>query len=124
MSSGQEQATQTGRRRSWVNRLGCLVGIIVWLFFMSLPIFVFQLINNGQLEWGEDPQNQIRLFLLQEPGYEGIGLQWSVTRDEAGSCVETAVYYLMFAGEAENSRSCTCMENLGDRSPPAGCSLP
>ena len=118
-----EQAPSSSKKFA-LRPLGCLVGIVVWLFFMSLPIFIFMLINQGQLEWGSDPQNQMRIFLLQEVEQEGVGFQWTRPRRAETSCLDTTVYFFMFRGEGENEQNCTCMADLGDRPPPDGCSVP
>lgn len=117
-------ANLSSKRRSWLGWLGCTGGIILWLFLMILPFLIFRLVTNGQLAIGDDPQNQARVFVLQEPGSEGIGLQWTRTRDEAAQCLDTGIYYLMFSVEVENARSCVCMGDLEGRSPPNGCTVP
>ncbi len=122
--TGMSESPPTRQPTSIGRRLGCAAGIALWLFFMILPIFFFQLIFNGQVEFGDDPQNQTRIFLLQESGQEGLGLQWTRQRRENPLCLDTAVYYLMFAGSAENSRSCTCLGEPGAGGAPAGCSVP
>ena len=101
-------------------RLGCLAGVLVWLVVMILPIFIFVLVTNGQIEWGEDPQDQMRLFLLQDVDQEGVGFQWTRPHPSESSCLETTVAYLMFSGEAENGRSCTCLADTAGRPVPDG----
>lgn len=94
-------------------RLGCIAAVIVWLGFMACPILVCVLISNGQIEWGDNPQNQMRLFLMQEPDKEGLGFQWTRPANDDATCTYTTVRYpIMFEGEAKNSSSCQCMGEL------------
>lgn len=105
-----------------ISRWACLpVGLIMLVLFI-LPILGCRLIANGQIEWGNPNGRQVRIFLLQDVDQEGIGIQRSRVRDQAGGCIETAVTYWMWTGEAENRSTCQCS---GDpASPPAGCEVP
>lgn len=112
--------------QKYVRQWGCIAAVVVWLGLMICPIFVCVLIRNGQIEWGNDPQNQMRLFLVQERGQEGVGFQWTRPANDDASCIYTTVRYpIMFEGEAENSSSCQCIQEVALQTEiPATCELP
>ena len=107
-------------------RLGCVAGFFVWLFVMILPILACVLISRGQLTWGGNQQDQIRVFLLQEPDLEGIGYQWTRPANDDATCIRTTVRYpIMFEGVAEDSDSCQCMTtDIPPEDVPPLCALP
>ncbi len=108
----------------WLRRLLFTAVFLFWCSFMLLPTIFFVGLADGQMVWGDDPHDQIRLFLMQKPGQEGLGLQWSrpVTADKA--CVQTTVRYFMFAGEAANNDLCTCLAPPNSGDVPEMCALP
>ncbi|MEM7799549.1 MAG: hypothetical protein AAF633_10195 [Chloroflexota bacterium] len=96
----------------------CVGAVVVMLILAVCPILACRFMNSGQLEFGELPNNYVNIFLLQEPGKEGIGVQWSRTVDDEFQCIQTNARYFMFAGEGENIDYCGCSiedENLPDR---------
>lgn len=98
----------------WLRRLGFTVFIMVWLVIMACPTFTFFLIRNQQLTWGDNPNDQIRLFVMQEVGNEGLGIQWTRPADDEANCIRTSVRYLMLAGDADNNDVCLCMTEEGE----------
>jgi hypothetical protein len=102
----------------WPRRLIYLVVILVWLLLMSFPAFAFLLATRGQLQVGNDEGQHVRVFLLQEPDAEGIGVeQQRLLRDSPG-CRQTSVRYFMWAGEGESVSFCQCFD------PSTGAALP
>ena len=99
----------------WLKRFGYAMAFVAWLFLMCVPALLCgAMMNSGELRWGDDPQNHIRLFLLQESGQEGIGIQWTRPDRNNNTCVRTTVRYLMLTGKAQNSRVCQCATEAGD----------
>ena len=92
-----------------LTRLGYVGLFLVWLVLMCAPAFFCALmLNSGELVWGDDPQDQVRVFLMQERGQEGLGVQWSRPLAAEPTCTQTTVRYWMWAGEGENRTSCVC----------------
>lgn len=108
----------------WLKRIGYTAVFLLWCFIMMLPTILFVGLSDGQMVWGDDPHNQIRVFLMQEVGQEGLGLQWTSPATADGACVDTSVRYLMFAGEADNNNLCTCMTTPSDGRVPDHCTTP
>ena len=97
---------------------GCVSGLVIFMIMAACPIFFFNLLFNGQLVLGSE-SNQWRIFILQETGQEGIGIQHTQTLDEEAGCQQTSIRYIMFAGDGENNVYCSCLVD-GDHLPD-GC---
>jgi hypothetical protein len=97
----------------WVRRLVYTSITLVWLFIMMLPAFAFLLAARGQLQFGSDPQNQVRFFLLQQADAEGVGIEWTRPMRQHDNCTQTTVRYLVWAGEGEAVDTCRCYTNDG-----------
>lgn len=105
--------------RSWYRRGGYLLVVVVWLAVMACPVVSFLLAVRGQIQIGDDPASQLRVFLVQEDDAAGVGIQW--TRRTGGDhCSRTSLRYLTWAGRAEGSSYCTCMDPVTGFSQPAG----
>jgi hypothetical protein len=107
----------------WLKRMGYTAVFLFWCVIMLLPTMLFFSLSDGQSVWGDDPNDQVRIFLMQEVGQEGVGVQWSrpATADEA--CIMTSVRYLMFDGEAENNDLCICTGTPASGNVPTGCEV-
>ena len=92
----------------WLKRIGYTALFLFWCVIMLLPTILFFSLADGQSVWGDDPDDQVRIFLMQEVGKEGFGLQWTRPVTDDGLCVMTSARYFMFAGEAENNDACVC----------------
>ncbi len=90
--------------KHWLRRFLYLVVVVLWLAVMSFPILAFSLAGKGELRFGED----VRLFMVQEEGAEGVGLEWTRPFSPKPSCTRTTVTYLMWEGVAENTTYCQC----------------
>lgn len=97
---------------------GCLTGVIIFIVMAACPILFFNLLFNGQLVFGPE-NNQWRIFLLQETGQEGVGVQHTQIIDEEAKCQQTSIRYFMFSGEGENNVYCSCMSD--QNGVPEGC---
>ncbi|MCB0006911.1 MAG: hypothetical protein KDE04_10670 [Anaerolineales bacterium] len=94
--------------KPWLRRLLYLLIVLVWLLVMAFPIFAVVLASRGEIQLGDDPANNSRVFLIQEADAEGIGIQTIRETGDDLVCSETSVTYLMWKGEGENSRFCSC----------------
>ena len=61
--------------KGWPRRVLMLVFVLLWLAVMLFPTLAVVLARNGQLQMGDSDGRHWRLFLLQEPDFEGLGLE-------------------------------------------------
>jgi hypothetical protein len=98
--------------KRWSRRLLLILFLAIWAVAMLFPLTTVLLATQKQIELGSARGRQLRLFLLQEPDQEGVGLEW--TRPVAASvqsgdrCRQTRVVYFMWAGEGDNVTYCRC----------------
>jgi hypothetical protein len=113
--------------KRWGRRLAYALVALLWLVVMSFPVLAFLLAARGQVQFGVDPDRHLRLFLVQERNFEGVGVEWVRPYGEQPACTQTAVRYLMWAGEAENVSFCQCVDPLTGADLPAAsqtCNAP
>lgn len=96
----------------WLRRLVYGLLVLIWLIVMSFPALAFLLATRGQVMLGSDPGSGIRLFLVQEPDFEGVGMEWTRPLRRQPTCSQTTVRYLMWEGEAEPVSFCQCSDAL------------
>ena len=102
----------------WMKRFSILFIVVLWLLAMSIPFFMFSLASNGELQVGEQPGNEVRVFLLQDRDAEGIGAEWSRPRSfDSLQCTQTSVRYYMWVGDPENVTYCQCQDSDGNPLP-------
>lgn len=111
----------------WVRRLLYVILVLIWLLVMSFPVVAVVLATQGEIQMslGQEPlPRQLRLFLIQERGQEGLGVEW--TAPASDSCSEGHIRYFMWLGQGENAQFCTCIDQSGSviRSAPGACSAP
>jgi hypothetical protein len=94
-------------------RLLYAIFLLVWFGIVLLPALAFVLASNQQIQLGSDPQRHVRIFLLQEPESRGIGIEWARRAGVASGCSETRLAYLMWRGEGERARYCSCFDSNG-----------
>ena len=107
-----------------MTRAGCLTGCLLWLVVMSLPLAVIALVANNELAWRRGPNNAEvdRVFLLNEPGYDGLGYESARLTGPIGAdgsvCVKVSVSYLLWRndeGVEQNADFCQCVDASGGR---------
>lgn len=112
----------------WLRRLAIVLLLFVWALIMAFPVVAVLLATQNQIQIGEEQGRQVRLFLLQEPEQEGIGLEWArpVGRGDEAPCLQTSIFYLMWVGEGQNVTFCQCFAGDGSlqESYPGSCTLP
>jgi hypothetical protein len=109
----------------WPRRLLLLLIILVWLGIMLFPTLAVVLARNGQIQLGNSDGRHWRLFLLQEPDFEGLGLERArpvapPLSAPGAACLQTSVGYWLWAGEApgQDVAFCQCTD------PATGASVP
>ena len=96
--------------KRWLRRLLYLLIVLIWLLIMLFPLLAFTLATTGEMNWGQEGERQVRLFLLQEKDTEGVGLQVSRPQTDNPSCVNTRVSYFLWQGTGQNSHHCACAD--------------
>lgn len=99
--------------KRWARRLLYTLITLVWLLVMLLPAFSFLLAARGELTLGQNPQNQVRFFLLGQSEAEGVGIEWTRPLRQHDNCTRTSVRYLLWAGEGEPVTTCRCYTDNG-----------
>lgn len=108
-----------------LRRLLYLLFFLLWLLLMALPLLGVILAVRQQIEIGDVPGNQLRLFLLQEVEVRGVGVEWTRPAQGTSGCVQTTLTYLLWRGKGENARYCRCYDGTGNLrdSYPGSCRL-
>lgn len=107
--------------RRWFRRGGCAVLIVIWLGLMSLPCAFITLMTQKEIVFsrGELPEQEWRLFLIEEPDERGLGFSAgsieSGGADEGQFCIKTTTRYFLWEGSAETVSYCNCYEQQGER---------
>lgn len=94
----------------WPRRVLYLLIIVLWLIVLSVPFFAFVLAARKQIQIGDDPRSHLRVFLVQEQGSEGIGVEWVRPYRPNPACAQTSVNYFMWSGEPEPVLYCQCYD--------------
>lgn len=110
--------------KRWLRRLGYLIIVIIWLLVMAFPVLAFTLAGCGELRWGDAAGSHVRLFLLQEPDAEGVGVEWTRPYRPQPACTRTSVTYILWEGRSENTSYCQCFDENNGTALPAACSPP
>jgi hypothetical protein len=91
-------------------KLGIIFFLLLWLFLLSLPALAFILAAQGQIQIGNEGNNHLRIFLLQERSAEGVGFELVRPISVDLPCSQTTIRYLMWEGEPENVTFCHCLD--------------
>jgi hypothetical protein len=95
---------------TWPRFIGCFLLILIWLFFISLPIFAFTLAARQQIQLGSDERSHLRIFLLQEKDAKGIGIELARPFSTNPPCSQTSVRFFMWAVPSKNVTFCQCYD--------------
>jgi len=116
-----EYVVKTRRRSIW-RRLGCGLGIIGWLAFISLPMIFIVLAVRGQItipRGGDIPNPDsypyLQVRLVTEMDFRGLNITSTmVERDGSDAlCVQTNVRFILWQGEGEPATYCECYTRAG-----------
>ena len=103
----------------WYRRIGCLLGLLVWLVVMLIPLLFIALAVRQEIviTQGDAPGQVLRIWLINEARHRGLGISTaSVYADapEEGVCVQTDVRFLLWMGESDPTSYCECYVRAGD----------
>lgn len=107
--------------KRWPRRLLYLFLVVIWLAIMLFPFLAAVLAIQGQIEVGGNGRSHVRLFLVQQPEAEGVGITWTRPLRAQSDCRQTSLVYIMWRGEGENVSFCECETPEGDPVIPATC---
>ncbi|MDX1664201.1 MAG: hypothetical protein R3272_10420 [Candidatus Promineifilaceae bacterium] len=112
--------------RRWLRRGITLFLLALWLLIMAFPLVAVVLATQGQIQVGDVPGNHVRLFLVQERGARGVGIEWTRPVQEPPGCAQTSLAYLMWEGEGQSVTYCRCFDENGllVENRPGACRVP
>ena len=110
------------RKRGPLGRLGCALGLLVWLVLIVSPCLVFTLATQGELSLslGSAPGQTARAWLVMEADERGVGLSLPSVQSSADGgalCVQTDVRYLLWQGQADPVSYCECYRRASAAAP-------
>ncbi len=132
-ASGDGEAAQAlPRRRSPLRRIGCAIGVVLWLLVLLTPCIFITLAVRYEitLDTGSAPEQRLRLWLIMEADQRGIGFSNASVRESEGqTCVQTDVQFYMWQGQAEPVSFCNCYERgaedwVSTSTQPGTCAIP
>jgi len=104
-------------RRGLFGRLGCALGLLIWLAVMLIPGFLFLLAvqqeisiwhGGGFPERDYHPALQIKLMMDIDTRGVSITRSYVALSEENATCVETQVQYVLWQGRGEPAAYCDC----------------
>ncbi len=100
-------------RWSPFKRMGCVIGLVLWAIVIISPCFLLTLATQGQITiaLGSAPDQQARIWLLNEARVRGIGISWPTARyspDGKTVCVQTDTQFVLWAGSGQPATYCEC----------------
>lgn len=102
----------TTTRRRPLRRVGCIIGLLLWVLLMVAPCGLFLLATQGQftLSLGSAPHQEARLWLINEARVRGLALSLPSVHQTAanGLCVQVDTHFLLWAGSGEPATFCEC----------------
>ncbi len=113
----QENNTPTPRSR--IRRIGCWIGLVLWLLLLLFPCAAILLISQGEvsIQLGDLPGQSFRVWLIQDAKDRGIGIANPLvsSRADETTCLQTTTNFLLWMGKGEPSSYCECYIRNEDR---------
>ncbi len=104
--------------RSRLRRLGCGIGLVIWVILLILPCLAIALISQGEIavQLGNVPGQSFRVWLIQDATERGLGIASPSlhTDDNANVCLHTDTSFLLWMGKGESTSYCECYVHDGD----------
>lgn len=114
----QMEAPLAPPRRTPLQRLGCAVGLALWVIALIVPCIFITLAARGEItvDTGELPGQRLRLWLIMEARQRGVGIEWpSVHTVDDQTCLQIEASFLLWEGRDEEPISyCRCFERADD----------
>ncbi|MBX3061790.1 MAG: hypothetical protein U0528_14965 [Anaerolineae bacterium] len=114
-----------------VRRFGCGVLLVLWFLFLLTPCAVFVLAVQREIviKWSEVPQDELRIWTIQDRDARGIGIANSRRVNTTGSgsqpveysaenpliCTITDIRFILWQGQANPAHSCSCFQKQQSR---------
>ncbi len=109
--------TPAVKPRSRLRRLGCGIGLGVWLILLLFPCVAIVLIAQGEIaiQLGDVPGQSFRVWLIQDATERGLGVaRPSIHTDtKANTCLQTDTSFLLWMGKGESTSYCECYAHEG-----------
>ena len=106
------------RRGSTLRRLGCFVGLLLWLLVMMIPCFFIALAVRPDImvTTGSAPNQMLRFWLINEADHRGVGMSSATVHSglqDGGLCVQTDVRFFLWIGQNDPTSYCECYAPVG-----------
>jgi hypothetical protein len=101
-------------------RTACPLMLLIWIPVLICPCFFVTLLVEKEITFkrSDVPEHEYRIFFMDNPDTRGFGLSRGRVEsggvDEESVCIVTSVDYLMWVGESEPVRYCSCYEETGE----------
>jgi hypothetical protein len=92
----------------WLRRLGYMAIILLWLVTMTFPLIAFILATRTEIELGDSSRSHIRIFMVQDPDLQGVGLETSRRVNANPLCLKTNVAFFLWQGASANQNASFC----------------
>jgi hypothetical protein len=117
-SSDNIQNVVPVKPRSRLRRIGCGIGLIIWVVLLLLPCLAIALISQGEInvQLGDVPGQNLRVWLIQDATQRGIGISRPSIHNDANAnvCLQTDTNFLLWMGNGPSSSYCQCYTHEGD----------
>lgn len=111
----EEAAPVIRKRRGPLARLGCALGLVIWLILILSPCILIALAAQGEISisTGDAPDQRLRIWLIMEATQRGVGISnASIHAQESGqTCVQTETSFLLWQGKSESVIYCECYQH-------------
>ncbi len=117
LSDNNQDAVPTSKSRSLLRRVGCGIGVVVWIILLVLPCLAIALISQGEIaiQLGNVPGQSFRVWLIQDATERGIGIARPSVHTNADSsiCLQTDTSFLLWLGKGQATSYCECYAHNG-----------
>lgn len=105
------------KKRTPLQRIGCVGLILLWLFVMMIPVFFFIMATEGDITIAHSndvpdrhQHPRLQISLVSELDFRGFSItNSSLDRiDNVNLCIQTNVRYLLWQGEGDPASFCDC----------------
>ncbi len=100
------------RRFPSFRRIGCGILLVAWFLFLLTPCLLIVLATQQEivLTHSDVPNDNLRIWLVQEAGQRGIGFSNSRRVDAPSNavCTLTDVRFVLWEGKGEPNHYCSC----------------
>jgi hypothetical protein len=117
-SSDETQVAAVIKPRSRLRRLGCGIGLVIWVLLLLFPCLAIVLISQREItvQLGNVPGQSFRVWLIQDATERGLGISRPSVHTDANAnvCLQTDTSFLLWMGKGAPASYCECYTHDGD----------